>query len=106
MISKQLSIYGNTSNYVQSYDSKPPLETYDESARPSGFMDVDNGIGNKSDFFNEKRDENTINIQKIEFGIDIGVRRFVENERNLTLNPVRFLQFPDFDDVVSGYHYR
>lgn len=51
MISKQLSIYGNTSNYVQSYDSKPPLEAYDESARPSGFMDVDNGIGNKSDYF-------------------------------------------------------
>ena len=64
------------------------------------------GIGNKSDFFDEKRDENTINIQKIEFGIDIGVRSFVENERNLTLNPVRFLQFPDFDDVVSGYQYR
>lgn len=51
MISKQLSIYGNTSNYVQSYDSKPTLEAYDESARPSGFMDVDNGIGNKSDYF-------------------------------------------------------
>lgn len=51
MISKQLSIYGNTSNYVQSYDSKPTLEAYDESATPSGFMDVDNGIGNKSDYF-------------------------------------------------------
>ena len=51
MISKQLAIYGNTSNYVQSYDSKPTLEAYDESARPSGFMDVDNGIGNKSDYF-------------------------------------------------------
>lgn len=51
MISKQLSIYGNTSNYVKSYASKPTLEAYDESARPDGFMDVDNHIGNKSDYF-------------------------------------------------------
>lgn len=51
MISKQLSIYGNTSNYVDSYDSKPTLKAYDKSERPNGFMDVDNRIGNKSDYF-------------------------------------------------------
>lgn len=39
MISKQLSIYGNTSNYVQSYDSKPQLDAYPSSA--TGFMDAE-----------------------------------------------------------------
>lgn len=39
MISKQLSIYGNTSNYVESYDSKPQLDAYPSSA--TGFMDAE-----------------------------------------------------------------
>lgn len=39
MISKQLSIYGNTSNYVDSYDSKPQLDAYPSSA--TGFMDAE-----------------------------------------------------------------
>lgn len=39
MISKQLSIYGNTSNYVDSYDSKPQLDAYPTSA--TGFMDAE-----------------------------------------------------------------
>ena len=51
MISKQLSIYGNTSNFVESYASKPTLEAYEENARPNGFMDVDHGTGNKNDYF-------------------------------------------------------
>lgn len=51
MVSKQLSIYGNTANYVDSYNSKPTLEAYSETARPNGFMDADNGVGNKNDYF-------------------------------------------------------
>ena len=39
MISKQLSIYGNTSSYVESYDSKPQLDAYPSSA--TGFMDAE-----------------------------------------------------------------
>ncbi len=40
-------------------------------------------IGYESDLFDKKRDENTVNIQEIKSGIDIGVRRLIENERNL-----------------------
>lgn len=39
MISKQLSIYGNTSSYVDSYDSKPQLRAYPSSL--TGFMDAE-----------------------------------------------------------------
>lgn len=39
MISKQLSIYGNTSSYVDSYDSKPQLDAYPSSL--TGFMDAE-----------------------------------------------------------------
>ena len=51
MLSKQLSIYGNTASYVQGYSDKPTPATYEAAHTPDGFMDFENSVGDKNDFF-------------------------------------------------------
>lgn len=51
MLSKQLSLYGNTASYVQGYSDKPTPATYEAAHTPDGFMDVENSVGDKNDFF-------------------------------------------------------
>lgn len=59
MIAKQLSIYGNTSSYVEAYSSKPAAAGYNATTNPDGFMDYDGNastsdplaFGDKNDYF-------------------------------------------------------
>lgn len=51
MLSKQLSIYGNSASYVEGYAGIPTLTAYDNTSNPSGFMDIENGVGDKNDYF-------------------------------------------------------
>ena len=54
MISKQLSVYGNSGSDVQGYENMPTVSAYNETSNPGGFMDVENpsgGYGNKNDYF-------------------------------------------------------
>ena len=44
MLSKQLSIYGNTASDVMDYATMPDLDV-------SAFMDVEHGVGDKNDYF-------------------------------------------------------
>lgn len=63
MISRQLSVYGNSGSDVQGYVSMPTASAYKEKSNPDGSMDVENpggfmdvenpsgGHGNKNDYF-------------------------------------------------------
>lgn len=54
MISKQLSVYGNSGSDVQGYVNMPTVSAYNKTSNPGGFMDAENpsgGYGNKNDYF-------------------------------------------------------
>lgn len=54
MISKQLSVYGNSGSDVQGYVNMPTVSVYNETSNTGGFMDAENpsgGSGNKNDYF-------------------------------------------------------
>ena len=51
LVSEQVSLYGNTSTYVEAYASMPLAIKYNNVHTPNGFMDADNGVGNYVDYF-------------------------------------------------------